>query len=38
MHRFQITPKSKVKVKGRWVEMEQKVECGRGVTAVYSAV
>ena len=38
MHRFQITPKSHVKVKGRWVEMEQRVECGRGVTAVYSAV
>ncbi|KAF1956846.1 mitochondrial protein-like protein Fmp25 [Byssothecium circinans] len=38
MHRFQITPRSKVKVGGRTVDMEQKVECGRGVTAVYSAV
>ncbi|KAF1977076.1 RCC1/BLIP-II [Bimuria novae-zelandiae CBS 107.79] len=38
MHRFQITPRTKVKVNGRNVEMEQKVECGRGVTAVYSAV
>ncbi|KAJ4290846.1 hypothetical protein N0V90_010041 [Kalmusia sp. IMI 367209] len=38
MHRFQITPRQKVKVGGRSVEMEQKVECGRGVTAVFSAV
>ena len=38
MHRFQITPKAKVKIGERWVNMEQKVECGRGVTAVYSAV
>ncbi|KAF2685890.1 mitochondrial protein-like protein Fmp25 [Lentithecium fluviatile CBS 122367] len=38
MHRFQITPKSKVRVNGRMVDMEQKVECGRGCTAVYSAV
>jgi alpha-tubulin suppressor-like RCC1 family protein len=38
MHRFQITPKSKVKVNGRNVNLEQRVECGRGVTAVYSAV
>ncbi|KAF2702693.1 mitochondrial protein-like protein Fmp25 [Pleomassaria siparia CBS 279.74] len=38
MHRFQITPKQKVKVKGRWVDLEQRVECGRGVTAVYSGV
>ncbi|KAL1602620.1 hypothetical protein SLS60_006037 [Paraconiothyrium brasiliense] len=38
MHRFQITPRQKVKVNGRNVEMEQKVECGRGCTAVYSAV
>lgn len=37
-HRFQITPKNKVKVNGRTVNMEQRVECGRGVTAVYSAV
>ncbi|KAF1839572.1 RCC1/BLIP-II [Decorospora gaudefroyi] len=38
MHRFQITPRKKVKVDGRTVEFEQKVECGRGCTAVYSAV
>lgn len=37
-HRFQITPRKKVKVDGRWVELEQRVECGRGVTAVYSGV
>lgn len=37
-HRFQITPRKKVKTGGRWVEMEQRVECGRGVTAVYSGV
>lgn len=38
MHRFQITPRNKVNVNGRSVEFEQKVECGRGCTAVYSAV
>ncbi|KAJ4335202.1 hypothetical protein N0V95_008961 [Ascochyta clinopodiicola] len=38
MHRFQISPRAKVKVNGRTVDIEQKVECGRGVTAVYSAV
>jgi alpha-tubulin suppressor-like RCC1 family protein len=38
MHRFQITPRQKVRVNGRMVEFEQKVECGRGCTAVYSAV
>lgn len=38
MHRFQITPRQKVRVKGRNVELEQRVECGRGVTAVFSAV
>jgi alpha-tubulin suppressor-like RCC1 family protein len=37
-HRFQITPRQRVKVNGRTVEVEQKVECGRGCTAVYSAV
>ncbi|KAF2278544.1 RCC1/BLIP-II [Westerdykella ornata] len=36
--RFQITPKQKVRFGGKVVELEQKVECGRGVTAVYSAV
>ncbi|ORY12770.1 regulator of chromosome condensation 1/beta-lactamase-inhibitor protein II [Clohesyomyces aquaticus] len=39
MHRFQITARSRVRLgSGRTVEVEQKVECGRGVTAVYSAV
>ena len=38
MHRFQITPRQRVKVDGRTVEFEQRVECGRGCTAVYSAV
>jgi len=38
LHRFHATPLSDVKVKGRWVKFEQKVVCGRGVTAVYSAV
>ncbi|KAF2252689.1 mitochondrial protein-like protein Fmp25 [Trematosphaeria pertusa] len=38
MHRFQISPRAKVKVNGRTVDLEQRVECGRGVTAVYSAV
>jgi alpha-tubulin suppressor-like RCC1 family protein len=37
-HRFQITPRNKVRINGRMVEFEQKVECGRGCTAVYSAV
>lgn len=37
-HRFQITPRNKVKLNGRSVEFEQKVECGRGCTAVYSAL
>ena len=35
-HRFQITPRKKIKFEGRWVEVEQRVECGRNVTAVYS--
>jgi hypothetical protein len=37
-HRFHVTPKHTVKVKGRKVSMEQRVECGRNVTAVYSGV
>lgn len=36
-HRFQITPRTKVKFQGRNVEIEQKIECGRNVTAVYSS-
>ena len=38
MHRFQISPRARVKLGGRNVEIEQRVECGRGVTAVFSAV
>ncbi|KAF2466673.1 mitochondrial protein-like protein Fmp25 [Lindgomyces ingoldianus] len=39
LHRFQITPRQKVRLgNGRVVGLEQRVECGRGVTAVYSAV
>ena len=37
-HRFHITPRHTVSVKGKKVSMEQRVECGRHVTAVYSAV
>jgi hypothetical protein len=37
-HRFQITPKKRVKVNGRSVDLEQRIECGRGCTAVYSGV
>jgi alpha-tubulin suppressor-like RCC1 family protein len=38
-HRLHLTPKHEVRVKGgRKVRMEQRVECGRNVTAVYSAV
>lgn len=37
-HRFQSTPRGRVKVNGRWVDLEQRVECGRFVTAVYSGV
>jgi alpha-tubulin suppressor-like RCC1 family protein len=35
-HRFQITPRKKIKISGRNVSVEQRIECGRGVTAVYS--
>ena len=37
-HRFHITPRHTVKIKGKKKSVEQRVECGRGVTAVYSAV
>ena len=37
-HRFQITPRHNVDVNGRKVSMEQRVECGRMVSAVYSGV
>ena len=35
-HRFQITPRKKINIGGRNVSVEQRIECGRGVTAVYS--
>ncbi|KAL0939691.1 mitochondrial protein [Colletotrichum truncatum] len=42
MHRFQLTPRQTVRLgedgKGRKVSLEQRVECGRFVTAVYSGV
>jgi len=38
VHRFQITPMKHIKLNGRWVSMEQRIECGRGCTAVYSGV
>lgn len=37
-HRFQITPRHVVAIGGRKVSMGQRVECGRGVSAVYSGV
>ncbi|KAG9243247.1 mitochondrial protein-like protein Fmp25 [Calycina marina] len=37
-HRFQITPRKVIRVRGRDVSVEQRVECGRGVTAVYSGL
>lgn len=38
-HRFQITPRTTARLgDGRKVSMEQRVECGRGCTAVYSGV
>ncbi|EEY17523.1 conserved hypothetical protein [Verticillium alfalfae VaMs.102] len=40
-HRFQLTPRKTVRLgedgKGRKASLEQRVECGRMVTAVYSA-
>ncbi|KAF4631199.1 hypothetical protein G7Y89_g6932 [Cudoniella acicularis] len=35
-HRFQITPRKKIRFSERNVNVEQRIECGRGVTAVYS--
>jgi alpha-tubulin suppressor-like RCC1 family protein len=37
-HRFQITPRHDIKYHGRKVSVEQRIECGRGVTAVYSGI
>ncbi|KAG0126917.1 hypothetical protein HOY82DRAFT_491248 [Tuber indicum] len=38
VHRFQITPRKKANISGRAVEFEQRISCGQGSTAVYSAV
>ena len=35
-HRLHITPRKNVKLEDRWIWMEQRVECGRFVSAVYS--
>lgn len=35
-HRFHLTPRKKVNIGGRNVFVEQRIECGRYVTAVYS--
>jgi hypothetical protein len=37
-HRFQITPRHKIRFEGRNVSVEQRIECGRGATAVYSGI
>lgn len=37
-HRFQITPRHEVDVNGRKVSMEQRVECGRMISVVYSGI
>jgi len=37
IERFQLTPAKKITVAGRSVMIEQRVECGRQCTAVYSA-
>jgi len=36
--RLQLTPRQTVKLAGRNVNIEQRVECGRNITAVYSAL
>jgi nucleolar protein 9 len=36
--RFQIIPRHKIRAGNRKVTMEQRIECGRNVSAVYSAV
>ena len=37
-HRFQCTPRGRVRINGRTVDMEQRIECGRFVSAVYSGI
>lgn len=36
--RFQISPRAKIDVGGKKMDVEQRVVCGRGVTGVFSAV
>lgn len=38
VHRFQATPRKRVSVGGRNADVEQRIACGRGNSAVYSAV
>lgn len=38
VHRFQATPRKRVQVGARRVDVEQRVACGRGNSAVYSAI
>lgn len=35
--RFQIAPKSRTRVGAKMLDVQQRIECGRGVTAAYSA-
>ncbi|KAI9684045.1 MAG: hypothetical protein M1822_005872 [Bathelium mastoideum] len=37
-HRFHITPRKTIKVNGKSVSVEQRIECGKSVTAVYSGL
>jgi len=37
-HRFQIMPRRMIRYNRRNVSVEQRIECGRGVTAVYSGI
>ena len=37
-HRFHLTPRHRANIKGQKVDVEQRIECGRNITAVYSAV
>ncbi|KAI9680827.1 MAG: hypothetical protein M1817_004267 [Caeruleum heppii] len=37
-HRFQITPRHRIKHNGRAISVEQRVECGRHISAVYSGL
>jgi hypothetical protein len=37
-HRFQIMPRKTIRFGGRYVSVEQRIECGRNVTAVHSGI